>query len=202
MDIGNRSIRYDENNDTYIATVGDKGYVGARQPDGTIHFAGLNDDFSIQLLSENEVSTDMLEANILANGLASRVEEPKARPATWMDVLTDGKPPDPSPWIPPEFDPLTRKALNKLGEENSELTTVLFRIQNQTEGLDAIIPGETKTNRQWLEEEIADVFATSALAVKHLKLDMPFIEERVKKKTVYLEKWYMMLDINKEAKIV
>lgn len=201
MNIGNRSIRYDVNNDTYIATVGDKGYVGAHQPDGTIHFAGLQDDFAVQLLSENEVSPNMLEANILANGLATPVEEPKTRPATWLDaILADGKQPEPSPWTPPDLSQLERKVLGKLGEETNELGTVLFRIHIQ--GLDAVIPGETKTNRQWLEEEIADVLTTAAKAVKHLKLDLDFIETRANKKDVYLEKWYLMPDIDKEAKIV
>jgi len=159
---------------------------------------------NVEGLPENEVSTNMLEANILANGLAQPVLNfvpvseitSNPRPATWLDSIV---PKEPSPWNPPNLSAPQRKSLGKLGEETNELGTVLFRIHIQ--GIDEVVPGETKTNRQWLEEEIADVLATSALAVKELKLDMDFIEERMKKKTVYLEKWYMMPDIDKEAKI-
>lgn len=146
----------------------------------------------------NTDTTAMQRQRMSEQILAKTATEPlPQRPATWLDIITPAT--MPSPWTPPNFDPVTRKAINKLGEENSELTTVLFRIQNQTDGLDAIIPGETKTNRQWLEEEIADVMATSALAVKHLKLDLEFIEQRAKKKTVYLEKWYMLEPIDPEG---
>src|ERR1044071_4922555 len=107
-----------------------------------------------EFLFENEVSADMLEATILTNGLASR-------PATWIDAII---PKEPSPWNPPSMSATQRKSLGKLGEETNELSTVLFRIHIQ--GIDETIPGETKTNRQWLEEEIADVLATAALAVK------------------------------------
>lgn len=170
----------------------------------------MNNENVVEYESDGKVSSYLMAQNYssLEERVAAHVAEgiepvvlPVAntgrRPATWLDVITPTT--MPSPWTPPDFDPVTRKAINKLGEENSELTTVLFRIQNQTDGLDAIIPGETKTNRQWLEEEIADVMATSALAVKHLKLDLEFIEQRARKKTVYLEKWYMMEPIDPEG---
>lgn len=161
----------------------------------------MNNDKIVEYESDGNVSqyninTDTFEPVSPEETIVARpaTEPLSQRPATWLDIITPAT--MPSPWTPPDFDSITRKAINKLGEENSELTTVLFRIQNQTDGLDAIIPGETKTNRQWLEEEIADVMATSALAVKHLKLDLEFIEQRAKKKTVYLEKWYMMEPID------
>lgn len=113
------------------------------------------------------------------------------RQATWLDAITPST--LPSPWNPPNLTQLERKALGKTGEETNELSTVLFRIHIQ--GLDEKVPGEdTKTNRQWLEEEIADVMATMALTAKHLKLDVDFIETRFAKKTTYLEKWYMLTD--------
>lgn len=123
--------------------------------------------------------------------------QPSKRPATWMDAIT----PDtvPSPWTAPALSQLERKALGKLGEETNELSTVLWRIHIQ--GLDETIPGETKTNRQWLEEEIADSIATQAQVVKHFKLDLAFIEERAAKKTTYLEKWYLMPPINTGVRI-
>lgn len=134
----------------------------------------------------------------LNEGMPNKIVVTPLRVATWMDVLQpDGKPPEPSPWGAPVLPLAERKALGKLGEETNELGTVLFRIHLQ--GLDEQVPGETKTNRQWLEEELADVMATAALAVKKLNLDLEFITERAKKKTTYLEKWYMLPDIDPEG---
>src|SRR4051812_36337432 len=79
-----------------------------------------------------------------------------------------------------EWQPITNKhnlaALGKLGEEASELCSAICRCIIQ--GMDELEPTTGKPNRQWLEEEIADVMALTTLAIQELDLDMPTIMER------------------------
>lgn len=151
----------------------------------------IADSSVVEYESDGKINAYTLD---LSDGMPDKIvahSVSASRPATWLDVLpTDSVP---SPWNPPALSQLLRKVLGKLGEETNELATVLFRIHIQ--GLDALVPGTTKTNRQWLEEEIADVLATSAQTVKHLALDLEFIDTRASKKTTYLEKWYLMPDV-------
>jgi NTP pyrophosphatase (non-canonical NTP hydrolase) len=94
-----------------------------------------------------------------------------------------------SPWNP-ITDRLQLKLLGKLGEEASELTTVVCRCIIQ--GVDEVQPVSGKSNKLWLEEEIADVIANIALVTGSFDLNREFISRRAKEKVDYLKPWHEM----------
>lgn len=94
-----------------------------------------------------------------------------------------------NPWHP-MTDAVDLKHLGKLGEETGELSTVACRCIIQ--GIDEEIPGEGKTNRRWLEEEIADVLGNIDLNIKRFGLDMKFIALRAEEKKRRLRTWHAM----------
>ena len=89
------------------------------------------------------------------------------------------------------WQPMTRPAdirpLGKLGEEVTELGTAIFRCLIQ--GIEESEPVTNKPNREWIEDEIADVQATAELAVEHFGLDAARIAARKQKKQVRLRAW-------------
>ena len=91
-----------------------------------------------------------------------------------------------SPWEP-ETSQHTLAVLGKLAEEASECATAAARCIIQ--GIDESEPVSGKTNRRWLEEEIADVIAQTRLAADALGLDIAFIMERAKVKQGYTGAW-------------
>lgn len=96
---------------------------------------------------------------------------------------------DPNPWHP-ITDPVSLKHLGKLGEELGELMSAKDRVLIQ--GIDGLDPITSKPNRQWLEEEVADVLAGIDLLIEHFDLDVDFIQERSIKKFRQLRKWHLM----------
>lgn len=95
----------------------------------------------------------------------------------------------PSPWQP-ITDAKTLKALGKLQEELNEAGAVVARIMIQ--GVDELIPKSTKSNRRWLEEELADVRAALEIVCEHLKLNRYAMMQRTVKKQRYLKAWMAM----------
>lgn len=94
---------------------------------------------------------------------------------------------DASPWQPMS-DPLDLAHLGKLGEECGELSAAINRCVIQ--GIDECEPVTLKPNRQWLEDEIADVMAGMRLAVKRFDLDLRRIDKRADRKTAHLQQWH------------
>lgn len=96
---------------------------------------------------------------------------------------------------PSDWQPITNKhdlaVIGKLGEEACELGSALFRCVIQ--GIDEREPKTHKVNRQWMEEEIADVMALTTLAVERLGLDMAAIEARRDRKMAYKAPWFANL---------
>ena len=90
-----------------------------------------------------------------------------------------------------EWQPITNKhdlaVLGKLGEEASELCSAICRCIIQ--GMDGLEPTTGKPNRQWLEEEIADVMALVTLAIQEFNLDSAAISERCSRKIAYKFIW-------------
>lgn len=86
---------------------------------------------------------------------------------------------DTSPWIPMS-NPRQIKYLGKLGEELCEAGAATFRCLIQ--GIDKPHPVTGKINREWLEEELGDVFANAALCVDHFDLNATRIEDRKRQK--------------------
>jgi NTP pyrophosphatase (non-canonical NTP hydrolase) len=96
---------------------------------------------------------------------------------------------DANPWTP-ITEPLELKLLGKLSEELGECVAAISRCVIQ--GVDECEPVTGKRNREWLEDEIADVTAGIALATEHFELDNERIFRRVKRKMEYLRKWHAM----------
>lgn len=97
---------------------------------------------------------------------------------------------DLNPWQPMR-NKRDKKTIGKLGEECGELVAAIFRCEIQ--GIDGKEPVTGKPNREWLEEEIADVRASLELVEEHFKLHMAFIEARKRRKKKHLLTWHAML---------
>lgn len=94
-----------------------------------------------------------------------------------------------SPWRP-ITQPIDLKLLGKLAEEVCELGSVVSRCIIQ--GVDECEPATNKPNRQWLQEEIADVIANIELVADHFRLDMIGIWARSDRKKAHLRAWHTM----------
>lgn len=94
-----------------------------------------------------------------------------------------------NPWKP-VTDPLDLKVLGKLSEELNECGAAVARCIIQ--GIDEDEPTTGKPNREWLEEEIADVYANLYLVSSRFKLDGQFIAGRVQEKIARLRTWHDM----------
>lgn len=94
-----------------------------------------------------------------------------------------------SKWVPIN-DPMLQRRMGKTGEECAELGAVVARIGIQ--GIDEVDPSSQKTNRQRLEEEIADVYAQLDECINRLGLRGDFIESRRQTKRGYMQEWEEM----------
>lgn len=92
-----------------------------------------------------------------------------------------------SPWHP-ITDAVDLKHLGKLGEETGELSAAVSRCIIQ--GVDEAEPVTGKVNREWLEDEIADVLANSNLVVERFNLDKRRIHDRAQRKMADLRRWH------------
>ena len=93
-----------------------------------------------------------------------------------------------SPWQPLSR-PIDIKHLGKLLEELGEAVSATARVLIQ--GLDEPNPDGGKLNRQWHEEELADVTANMWLVQRHFGLQKRM--ERIMRKTKQLELWHEQL---------
>lgn len=80
------------------------------------------------------------------------------------------------------------KTIGKLSEECGELSAAIARCIIQ--GIDELEPVTGKPNRQWLSEEIADVYANIELVVERFNLSETFIAERHIRKLAPLRAWH------------
>lgn len=91
-----------------------------------------------------------------------------------------------------EWQPITNKLhlalLGKLNEELAECIAAASRCIIQ--GLDAEHPETGKINREWFEDEIADVAAMMAHVSLQLDLDRMRMELRKKRKFDYKLPWF------------
>jgi hypothetical protein len=95
----------------------------------------------------------------------------------------------PNPWHP-MTNPVDVKHLGKLAEEAAELAMVSSRCIIQ--GIEEKQPITDKPNKQWLEDEIADVLVGIELVSARFNLDIIRIDNRCKQKIEYLRKWHEM----------
>lgn len=103
-----------------------------------------------------------------------------------------------SDWVP-ETDPLRIAVLGKFGEEAGELCTAIFRCLIQ--GIDEREPKTGKLNCEWLEDEIADVFALAEHTMERFGLDHTRIGTRVKAKYNYKASWFDSFWLEPKAEV-
>jgi NTP pyrophosphatase (non-canonical NTP hydrolase) len=96
-----------------------------------------------------------------------------------------------NPWHP-MTKPIDLKHLGKLAEELGEAQSAVARCIIQ--GINEEEPITHKSNRMWLQEEIADVLANLDLVINHFKLDWGFISIRASRKKTHLSGWHSMLE--------
>lgn len=97
-----------------------------------------------------------------------------------------------NPWHPMD-DPVDLKTMGKLMEELGELQAVVARCVIQ--GIDEKEPVTGKENREWLLEEIADVYANLSLVRERFlneDEDAFFIQKRWREKEERLRTWHGM----------
>lgn len=91
------------------------------------------------------------------------------------------------PWHP-MTNAVDVKHLGKLGEEAGELASAASRCLIQ--GIYEKEPETGKVNKEWLEDEIADVMANAKLCVDRFGLDDVRIDKRIAEKIKNLEWWH------------
>lgn len=96
---------------------------------------------------------------------------------------------NPNPWHP-ITDPVDLKHLGKLLEELGEATSAVSRCVIQ--GIDECEPSTGKPNRQWLQDELADVLANIRLVVERFGLNETDMKARAFKKIQHLSQWHKM----------
>lgn len=94
-----------------------------------------------------------------------------------------------NPWHPMK-DPVDLKTLGKLAEEAGELVSAASRCMIQ--GIDEAEPFTKKINRDWLQDECADVLANIQLVIERFELDQDAITARVVTKCQRLREWHEM----------
>jgi NTP pyrophosphatase (non-canonical NTP hydrolase) len=95
-----------------------------------------------------------------------------------------------NPWRPMTI-ALDLKHLGKLAEETNELGAAISRCIIQ--GIDECEPVTRKPNREWLQDEIADVLANIELVATHFGLDANAIRTRAERKKAHLRGWHSMI---------
>lgn len=88
----------------------------------------------------------------------------------------------------PEKNQVVLAAIGKLGEEASELAAKCCRIV--ISGLDEPNPDNGKSNRQELQDEIADVEAMISHVHTIMKTDLKAMDLRSRHKFTYKEAWF------------
>lgn len=88
----------------------------------------------------------------------------------------------------PTTDPVQVAMLGKLVEELGECAAVVSRCLVQ--GIEETAPVTGKPNRQWLEDEIADVMSMFDRVMVHFTLDPKRICERRMAKYDFTSKWF------------
>lgn len=95
---------------------------------------------------------------------------------------------DPSPWNPLNNSALDLKLLGKLAEELSEAGSVTARCIIQ--GVMEEHPETGKLNKDWIEDELADVMANINLVSAHFGLNENRMNKRMERKIVHLSRWH------------
>jgi NTP pyrophosphatase (non-canonical NTP hydrolase) len=98
---------------------------------------------------------------------------------------------NPNPWIPMKR-PRDIKVIGKYLEELGECVAAGAR--SLIQGLLEKEPVTGKVNKEWLEEEIADVLGNAELVIEHFDLDETRIRKRAERKKAFLRDWHEMVE--------
>jgi hypothetical protein len=93
--------------------------------------------------------------------------------------------------------PIDLAVLGKYGEELCEAGASAFRTVIQ--GIDEVEPVTHKPNRQWLEDEIADVMAMMHFMIIHFALNEFRIHQRKLHKINYKAPWFAALKAQEQT---
>lgn len=96
----------------------------------------------------------------------------------------------PNPWQPMS-DPVDIAVIGKALEERGEAIAAMGRALIQ--GMDGTEPGTGKSNRQNVQDELADEAATGAHVIAHFGLNRDEMPARVQRKHGHLARWFAML---------
>lgn len=96
---------------------------------------------------------------------------------------------DANPWHPIK-DPVDLKTLGKFLEELNECGSAVARCIIQ--GVNECEPVTGKINKEWLEDEIADVIAGIHLTIARFGLDTIRMYQRTMRKEKHLKQWHDM----------
>lgn len=96
----------------------------------------------------------------------------------------------PSPWQP-ERDAVSMAVLGKFAEELGECSAAVARCLIQ--GIRECEPVTKKPNRDWLEDEIADVLAGADTVIRRFNLERDNINPRFERKKAYLAAWHELI---------
>lgn len=94
---------------------------------------------------------------------------------------------DANPWHP-MINPIDIKNIGKFIEELGECVSAAARTLIQ--GIDECEPVTGKLNKEWLEDEIADIKANIDLVTDRFKLKIN--ERRIERKKTHLKQWHDM----------
>lgn len=104
--------------------------------------------------------------------------------ADWNDPAFQ---PPLNPWHP-DTDTVNLKHLGKLAEELSEAGSATARCIIQ--GIDECEPETGKLNREWLEDELADVMVNAELCTQRFGLNIERMAARMDRKREHLRRWH------------
>lgn len=169
--------------------------------DGICYFSRSGMDMEgFKLRERNRIKEETLEEN--PNHDSDNPDCAWNDPETYVNPALSGlpcncpkKPPEkvwidnPSPWHP-MTDPVDLKHLGKLAEELAEAGSAVARCIIQ--GIDEKEPSTGKLNRQWLQDELADVLCNIWLVVDRFGLDNDAMNARTAKKAQHLKQWHKM----------
>lgn len=94
-----------------------------------------------------------------------------------------------NPWVPMS-DKTDLRIIGKLLEELGEATAAASRCFIQ--GIDEKEPVTGKVNREWLEDELADVLCNIELVVEHFRLKRASMIARERIKREHLKGWHAL----------
>ena len=87
-------------------------------------------------------------------------------------------------------DPVDQKHIGKFLEELGECVASAAR--SFIQGILGCEPVTGKQNKEWLEDEIADILGNSELVIERFNLDQARIRARADRKKEQLRKWHEM----------